>query len=259
MRPHIDRTAPLPFYHQLKQILLADIQERQLAPGTRLPGDNELCQTYDLSRTVVRQALGELESDGVVERIKGRGTFVAKPKTTENWVQSLTGLFEDVAARGGHLRSEVRRQQVEPAENQLAADLQLPPGAPVILIERLRFVDDEPWALSVNHIPYDLAPGLEDDDLTNQSLYGLLENKYGVALKGGRRVVEAATAGAALAKSLQLTRGAAVLVIRSITLGADDRPVEQFVASHRGDRSRFEVDLVRRRSSRLDPLMHRTA
>jgi GntR family transcriptional regulator len=64
----IDRTSPLPFYYQLKQILLTDLREQPLSPGDRLPGDHELCQTYGVSRTVVRQALAELETEGVIER-----------------------------------------------------------------------------------------------------------------------------------------------------------------------------------------------
>ena len=128
MHAAIDRSSPLPFYYQLKQILLADLRARDLAPGTRLPGDHELCGSYDVSRTVVRQALAELETEGVIERVKGRGTFVAQRRTAERLVQSLTGLFEDVAARGGHLRSDVRRQEVVPADGQIADQLQLSPG-----------------------------------------------------------------------------------------------------------------------------------
>ena len=171
MSAGIDRSSPLPFYYQLKQILLADLRARDLAPGTRLPGDNELCGTYDVSRTVVRQALAELETEGVIERQKGRGTFVAHRRTAERLVQSLTGLYEDVAARGGHLRSDVRRQEVVPADGQIADQLQLSRGAPVVVIERLRFVDDEPWVLATTYLPYDIAPGLVHDDLSDQSLY----------------------------------------------------------------------------------------
>ena len=240
----IDRTSPLPFYYQLKQILLSDLSDRELSPGDRLPGDHELCQTYRVSRTVVRQALAELETEGVIERVKGRGTFVAQPKTPEHLVQSLTGLYEDVAARGSHLRSEVRRQEVVPADEQIAMLLELPPGSDVIVIERLRFVDDEPWVLATTYLPYDVAPGLLSDDLTDQSLYALLEHTYGVALTHGRRGVEAAVAHDNLAEALALEPGAPVLVLRS-TSNAGDRPVEVFVAYHRGDRSRFEVTLRR--------------
>ena len=117
MQSGIDRSSLLPLYYQLKQVLLGEIERRGLTTGDRLSGDHELSATYDVSRTVVRQALAELEHEGVVERVKGRGTFVAGGKTSEGLVQApLTGLYEDVAARGGHLTSVVHRQEVRPAD-----------------------------------------------------------------------------------------------------------------------------------------------
>jgi GntR family transcriptional regulator len=253
----IDRTSVLPFYYQLKQILLSDIKDRGLAPGDRLPGDHQLSATYDVSRTVVRQALSELETEGVIDRIKGRGTYVAQQKTSERLVQSLTGLYEDVAARGSHLRSDVRRLEVVPADQQVAQGLGIDLGSSVIVLERLRYVDDEPWALVIAHLPLHLAPGLLADDLTNQSLYALLEQKYAVALRHGERSVEATVASTAMARDLGISTGDAVLVLRSTVYGNDNRPVELFVAYHRGDRSRFEVCLSRSTvgQGRLQPLM----
>jgi GntR family transcriptional regulator len=255
----IDRTSPLPFYYQLKQILLTDLREQELAPGDRLPGDHELCNRFDVSRTVVRQALSELETEGVIERVKGRGTFVAQQKTAEHLVQSLTGLYEDVAARGSHLRSDVRRLEVVPADQPIAGELELQPGAPVIVLERLRFVDDEPWVLVTTYLPYDVAPGLVEEDLSNQSLYALLETKYDVELTHGRRGVEAAVANGVLAKALAISVGDPVLLLRSTSYGGG-RPVEMFVAYHRGDRSRFEVTLSRSKPTGgfSEPLMRHT-
>jgi GntR family transcriptional regulator len=241
----IDRSSPLPYYHQLKQLLVREISRRGLNPGDLLPGDHALCETYDVSRTVVRQALTELEFEGVIERVKGKGTFVAQPKTAQGLVQSLTGLFEDVAARGGHLRSEVRTLRVVPADSHIAEELRIEPDTPVVLLERLRFVEELPWVLTVTHLPHDLVPGLEFEDLTDQSLYALMESRYGVRLVRGRRSVEATLAGQVLADALDVPVGAAVLTLRSLSVDAQDRPVESFVAYHRGDRSRFEVDLVR--------------
>ncbi|MFC5823636.1 GntR family transcriptional regulator [Nonomuraea insulae] len=249
MSPSIDRSSPVPFYYQLKLILLEEIGTRGMRPGDRLPGDHDLCATYEVSRTVVRQTLAELEYEGVIDRVKGRGTFIAEPKTSEGLVQSLTGLFEDVAARGSHLRSEVRKLAKVPADPQVAAQLQIEPGTEVIAIERLRFVDGEPWVLTLTHIPYDLSPGLLDDDLTDQSLYALLEEKYQVKLVRGHRSVEASIASAPLARSLGIKRGDPVLVLRSVSVGEASRPVEAFVAFHRGDRSRFEVELTREGSA----------
>ncbi len=253
MESRIDRSSPVPFYHQLKQILVGNIERSKLASGDRLPGDHELCSTYAVSRTVVRQALTELEFEGVIERIKGRGTYVAQRKTPEGLVQSLTGLYEDVAARGGHVHSKVLRCEVVPADAPVAAELELEPGNMVIELERLRFVDGEPWNLAVARVPYELAPGLVDEDLSDTSLYALLEGKYGVPLVRGRRSVEATLASAALARSLGIRRGAPVLALRSVSYGTDDRPVESFVGFHRGDRSRFEVELSRTNSALRRP------
>jgi GntR family transcriptional regulator len=243
MSAKVDRNSPLPFYFQLKQIILAEIAAKNLQPGDRFVGDHELCAMYDVSRTVVRQALSELEAEGVVDRVKGRGTFIAHPKVDEGLVRSLTGLYQDVKERGSTVRSDVRRIEVVAADAAVAAALQLTPGTPVVVIERLRFVDGEPWVLVITHVPADIAPGLADEDLSEQSLYELLESKYLVKITRGKRTVEASVASAALARSLGISPGDAILLLRSVVFGADNLPLETFVAYHRGDRSRFEVEL----------------
>lgn len=243
----IVRTSPLPFYFQLKQILLERIHE--MTPGDRLPGDFALCESYGVSRTVVRQALAELEVEGVITRSKGRGTFVAEYATEQGLIASLTGLHEDVAARGLVMRSEVKKIGVAPADAAVAALLQLRVGDPVVHIERLRFVEGEPWVYAVTDVPRAIAPGLEDEDLAEQSLYALMEEKYGVRIVRGRRVVEADVAGSRIARLLGVRRSDPVLVLRSVSVDADNVPVESFAAYHRADRSRFEVELERRVSS----------
>lgn len=258
MKTAIDRGSPLPFYHQLKQRITEEIKANGLQPGDRVPGDHELCREYEVSRTVVRQALAELETEGVLERIKGRGTFVSHQKTAESLVQSLTGLYEDVAARGGHLRSEVRRLEVEPADEATAQDLEIELGTPVVVVDRLRFVNDEPWALTITHIPARLVPGLVDFDLREVSLYAVMESEFGLRLVRGRRSVEAAVASLQLGRTLGISKGAAVLLLRSVSTGVDGRPLEAFVAFHRGDRSRFEVELLRQTAAAPLPLMHVT-
>ncbi len=242
----------MPFYFQLKQILTEQINHLQ--PGDRLPGDFELCAQYDVSRTVVRQTLSQLEVEGLIERVKGRGTFVAAPRAGSGLIKGLTGLFEDVAAHGSRLRSEVRRLEVEPADDRVAGALGLKLGDPVLTIERLRRVDGEPWVYAITHLPPELVPGLRADDLVDQSLYALLEDRFGVRLVHGSRSVEAASAGTQLARDLQIRRGAPLLVLRSTSYGEKNRPVEYFTAFHRGDRSRFEVDLKRDPRARALPV-----
>lgn len=240
----LDRASPLPLYHQVKQLLLDRVRAEDLAPGSRVPGDHELCRTLGVSRSVVRQALAELESEGVVERVKGRGTYVARPRTPEHLVARLTGLHEEMTARGSRVTSVVRRQEVVPADGHVAAALEVEVGAPVLVLERLRHVDGEPWVLTTTHLPADVAPDLVDEDFTEQSLYALLETRHGVRLTRGHRSVEAVAATDETARALAVAPGQPLLLLRSTSWSAE-RPVEVFLALHRGDRSRFEVDLER--------------
>jgi GntR family transcriptional regulator len=246
----------MPFYHQLKQLIVADIAENDRQPGDRLPGDNALCSMHGVSRTVVRQALSELEVEGIIIRDKGRGTFVAPAPANAGLIASLTGLYEDVAARGLELHSVVKKIAVVPADDSQAAALQIDVGDPVVHIERLRFVSDEPWVFAVNDLPHWAVPGLEDEDLTDRSLYQVMEEEYGVRLVHGRRLVEATQAGPRLARLLGIRRTDPLRVLRSVSVGQLGRPVESFVAFHRGDRSRFEVEVRRQtRVHRGNPLM----
>jgi GntR family transcriptional regulator len=251
--PTIDKASPVPYYQQLKEILRADIARRELRPGARLPGDHELCEQYGVSRPVVRQALSELQYEGVLDRVKGRGTFVAPQLTSQSLVQSLTGLHADVSAMGRTLLSDVRALKVTAADPEVAARLEIPVGTAVVLIERLRFVDGEPWVYTVSHVPAALAPDLVDQDLREQSLYALLERRYGLRLLRSRRAVEAHAPSARLARDLGLPRHGPVLKLTNVSYDADNRPVETFVAYHRGDRSRFEVELESAPAGRAVP------
>jgi GntR family transcriptional regulator len=241
----IDRTSPIPYYVQLKEALREQIENGAWVPGDRLPGEPELCRNFDVSRIVVRQALKELTYEGLIVRHKGRGTFVAEPKIAESLVQKLTGFYQDMADRGHTPVSKVLAQAVVPAGQKVASQLQVPAGKPLIEITRLRFVDDEPIVLVTTYLPEALCPDLLHADLSHQSLYSFLERECGLTIVRGRRVIEAVPASEYEATLLELETGAPLIMLESVSYLEDGTPVEYYHALHRGDRSRFEVELVR--------------
>jgi GntR family transcriptional regulator len=91
----VDRRSPIPYYYQLKEYLVRLIHNDVLKSGDRLPTEMEICAGSGLSRTVVRQAIQELENEGYFIRFRAKGTFVARPKVQERLVQTLTGFYED--------------------------------------------------------------------------------------------------------------------------------------------------------------------
>lgn len=239
----IDRRAPIAFYAQLKQLLTEAIQTQHLPEGSLLPGDNELADYYEVSRSVVRQALAGLESDGLIVRRQGKGTYVAKDKVSEGLADWSGGLSEDAQLRGAKVRSRVVTLAVVPAQGDIARRLQLPEGTPVVTLERVRSIDDEPWVHTTTWLPQSVVPGLETYDFRERSLYDVLRSEYGLVFGRVRRSIEAAPADSNTGEFLDIGEGASVLKLTSVLFNSMGTPIETFVAYHRGDRSRFDVDL----------------
>ena len=241
----IDHNSPVPYYYQLEEWFREQLASGALQPGQQIPSEAELCQAFRVSRTVVRQALDDLVNEGLLYRRKGKGTFVAKPKIRESLVQKLTGFYQDMVDRGFTPVTHVLEQTVVPASKLLAERLSIPVGDQVIKIDRLRFINNEPLVFVTTYIPYTICPGLLHEDLTNQSLYAVLEEKYGLEIVRGRRTLEAVAASEQDAALLEISPGAPIVLLKSVSYLRDGRPVEYYEAKHRGDRSQFEVELIR--------------
>lgn len=247
MNDTIDRHSAAPMYDQLRQLIIEGISRDGLQPGDPLPGEHRLCERYGISRTVVRQALAQLEHEGLVERVKGKGTFVSRPRTSERLVHTLVGLYDDVERRGGHVHSDVLRHEQTLADDEIAAALEVEVGAPVVVLDRLRHVDGEPWSLSTTWMPDAVGGVTLGVDLSERSLYRLLADHEIVATSGVRSA-EATVATHEQAQHLGVSAGSALLRLRSVSRAADGIPIEYFVAHHRGDRSRFEFQLQQEQS-----------
>jgi GntR family transcriptional regulator len=243
----INHQSNIPYYVQLMEDLRGLIRSGAWAPGSRIPGEMELCHDAGISRTVVRQALRELELAGLIVRRKGKGTFVAQPKIGESLVQKLTGSYQDMAERGLQASTEVLHHRVVPCDERVAGFLLITQGTQVIDINRLRSVEGSPLQLVNTYIPFHLCPRLAKVDLTNRSLYAFLEQVCGLWLSRGHRYIEAVAASEAEAGLLGIERGAPLISLDSISYLEDGTPIEYYHALHRGDRSRFEVELLRTR------------
>lgn len=240
----VDHSNPLPFYAQVKESLRTRIERGDWKPGEQLPGELELCDLFAVSRTVIRQALTELVHDGLIVKYKGKGTFVAEPKITEALVQKLTGFYQDMSERGTPPVSRILKQERVPASAKIAAALRLELGEPVIELERLRFVQDEPIALVTTFLPYRRCAAILEVDLTRQSLYAVMERACGVVIARGQRIMEAVAANQREAELLDVDNGSPLMLIDSVSFDADGTPVEYYHALHRGDRSRFTAEVV---------------
>lgn len=241
----IEPGSPVPYYFQLRELIRAEIEEARWPAGIQILSEHELCDMLDVSRTVVRQALGGLVQDGILRRRKGLGTFVAEPKISGALIQKLTGFYEDMVAQGFTPRARVLEQVVVPADELVAEKLGIPPSDPVVRIERTQSVDETPIVLVTTWLPHDLVPGLEEVDLTDRSLYVTLAERFDLHIAHGRRMLEAVAADKRAAAWLGLRMGDPLLFLRSVTYLEGGRAIEYYEARHRGDRTVLEVDLYR--------------
>jgi GntR family transcriptional regulator len=237
--------SPIPYYFQLSSHIERKIKSKKFLPGQLMPSEQEICEQLGISRTVVRQAMAELERKGLITKQSGKRSTVAYPRYEGSLMQNLRGFYEDAVSKGQRPTTRVLELRVAPAEGEVAEALQLDGGDPVIMINRLRFLDGEAEVLVVTYLPEAKCPDLVREDLSNQSLYELLARKYGLVIAQGYRTVEAIALDRADSKLLSVAPGSPALLLKSVGLLADGTPLEYYVAKHRGDRSRFQIYLVR--------------
>ena len=241
----VDRNDYMPYYIQVKNALLAHIEGGGWQPGDQLPGEPELCRMFEVSRTVIRQALKEMEHEGYIRREKGIGTFVDKPKISQGLAQKLTGFYRDMVERGETPITRVLKQRLVPATKEVASRLQVEPDDQVIELQRLRGVGDEFFILDTTYLPYSICPEVLHTDFSNRSLYAFLEEDLGLVITHGQRSLEAVLANDYEAGLLQIDKGDPLILLDSVVYLDDGKPIEYFCALHRGGRARFEVDLIR--------------
>lgn len=238
----IDRSSPIPLYFQVATRLEDLIAAGDLAPGARLDNEIQLADQLGLSRPTMRQAIAHLVDRGLLVRKRGVGTQVVRGPVRRKL--ELTSLYEDLAATHRQPATEVLRLEADKADEQVAAALQLDPGAEITFLERLRFAQGEPLALMRNYLPAGVAR-LTEADLAAGGLYQILRDA-GVRLKMADQSIGARRATAAEARLLGETRGAPLLVMERTAYEHSGQPVEYGHHLYRASRYAFELTLMAR-------------
>lgn len=241
----VNRDDYTPYYIQVKKSIQGHIESDGWQVGDQLPGEPELCRMFDVSRTVIRQALKELEIEGLIYRQKGKGTFVSEPKITHRMVQELTGFFQDTVEGGLVPVTKILKQELVPVSPRVASHLQIEPGSNVTKIHRLRGVKEEFVILDTTYLPYELCPAVLNTDFSSQSLYTFLEKELGFVIERAHRTIEAVLATEYVAEKLDINIGDPLILFESTAYLANGTPIEYFQGYHSSRRTRFSVDLIR--------------
>lgn len=235
------RTARVPKYYRLKRHLLE--MTETMPPGTPVPPERTLATEFDTSRTTVRQALQELVVEGRLERIQGKGTFVAKPKVSQ--ALQLTSYTEDMRAQGLEPTSQLLDIGYINADERLAALLDITAGSRVLRIERLRLASGEPMAIEITHLSQRRFPALRRSLVKHSSLYTALAEVYGTHLAEAEETIETSLATPREAGLLGTDVGLPMLMLSRHSFDRTGEPVEWVRSVYRGDRYKFLARLQR--------------
>jgi GntR family transcriptional regulator len=230
-----------PKYYRLKRHLIE--LTRTLAPGSAVPTERSLAVEFETSRTTVRQALSELVVEGRLERVQGRGTFVAQPKVAQHL--ELTSYTQDMRAQGLEPASRLISLGELRADPELAARLDISLGARVLHLVRLRLVNGEPMAIERTYLAAARFPRLRQHVQRLGSLYAALEAGYGVRLGEAEETIETGLASPEEAALLGVEVGLALLLLSRHSFDLDGRPVEWGRSVYRGDRYKLVAHLTR--------------
>ena len=231
----IRRNSKVPFYYQLYETLRQQIVKGVWRPGELIPSEADLLSQYGLSRATVRQALDMLTVDGLIERHRGRGTFVSSPRI-EQTLSRIISFTEDMRQRGLEPGTRVLSTDVIPAAPDIAEMLQVQPGEELATLVRLRLADGESMSIESSHLIHRLCPGLLKFNYARQSLRQTLAQEYDIHLVSARQKIRAVGATRTIAQALSVEIGTALLSIERVSYTDQDVPVEFLRIHHRGDR-----------------------
>jgi GntR family transcriptional regulator len=240
----LSRSSSVPLHAQVGQILVGLIEGGKLAHGERLPPERYLAELFDVSLAPVRQAILDVVSKGLLVRSRGQGTFVRTPGLDEK-ISILPSLTESLREQQVEVATRVLCQERAPAPAPIARALAMR-GGDSIYLERLAILGKEPVALLETYLPARAYPGLVDVSFADQSLYGVLRERYGTVVTWAESVIDVTHCTSREAEKLDVPVGELLLRLEGTAFAEPRLPVEYFRVLYRANRVRFHLESRRK-------------
>ncbi len=228
-------------HHQIKEDLFLHLRSGRWPPGFELPTEEDLCRHYAVSRGTLRRAIADLVSEGYIERQRGRGSFVSRPKL-ESGVAGSYSRFRVIGPpldAGGRIVACERTRAAKDVATMLGVDT----GRSIWRLERIRFTEGRPVSLQTSYLPSAPCPDLDRQDLAHRHLVDVLQEVYGVQLVRAVEYVDPVVADAYAARALSVRVRTPLFQIERITYAMNDTIVEYRRAVLRGDAYRYRIEL----------------
>ncbi|MDP2167457.1 MAG: GntR family transcriptional regulator [Thermodesulfovibrionales bacterium] len=240
----VNRDKPQKLYIQLLDIIRERIEAGEWPVGSQIPIEEELCRVYGVSKATVRFAVLELVRKGYLKRQQGKGTFVCKRVIPEGLTMSSS--FKELMLEHGIAYTTILlAQTVLMPIDDLDVKLEIPENTHVIYIKRLRSVEGEPAVIQESFIPHHICPSLLKEDVVENSLFELFENKYDITITGVRDFIEVAYSSAGESKLLGLPKDSPVLLLEQHFYSGESQ-IMYMRSVKRPERFRLSIDFKKK-------------
>jgi GntR family transcriptional regulator len=238
----LKKKTPVPLYFQVAESIRKKIVKNVYERGTPIPTEIQLQEEYDVSRETVRKAVNELVAEGLLEKVRGKGTYVAEPKIVYR-VGSIYGFNEEIVARGMVPSTWfLEKVEIVPPPT-MREEMKLGESEMVVKVRRLRYANNKPVVLLTSYLPAKQVPGIVETEFINGSLFKTLEEVYHLVLNEADEVIEAISIGEEEAHILDVKVNSPVLVVHRLTYLDDMSVIEKLVALYRIEAFKYQVKL----------------
>ncbi|MDO5018705.1 MAG: GntR family transcriptional regulator [Lagierella massiliensis] len=235
----LEKTDKIPLYSKLVDVLVGEME--LMKPGDKLPSERRLCKLYGLSRTTVRQAISELELNGNIERIHGKGTFIAKKDRDKHNLSDYYSFTEQMKASNKTPKTTVLEFHIERSNKFVSSKLKINEKEKVIRFIRLRQADNIPMMIETTFIPYEDFKEISKKLLDEMPLYDIYEKKFNRKISKVEEIFQAGILGKEEAKALELMPNSPCLRIKRYSYDKTDRIIEYTLSYARGDQFAYKV------------------
>ncbi|MEX1212529.1 MAG: GntR family transcriptional regulator [Balneolaceae bacterium] len=234
----------VPMHSQISQWLRQKIDDGTFLPDQKLPSENEMAQQFDVSRVTIRRALQSLESESMIYRCQGLGSFVSDPRASHQLVR-LTDFHEDMKQAGLSASTTLIRFQTVETPEWILPTLQLEPNSRVVQIDRLRLGDGQAIAFDSTWLPMMYGQLLDPNVLESKTIYHVLEEQYEIPILRGTYIISADAASSTVAHHLNVEPGSPLLLMDRTSCTLGEKPVYFQRRYYRSDRVAYELVLER--------------
>ncbi|GGI54778.1 GntR family transcriptional regulator [Oxalicibacterium solurbis] len=237
-------SSSLPLYIQIREALRAKILDGTYAAHERLPSEREMIDAFGVSRITVRQAMNDLQKEGLLFKVHGKGTFVAAPSVSQE-LMHLQGFGEAMRQQGHETHSDVFGLSTVKAGSLICSKLGIADGSDVTEIRRVRYLNRDPVSIDYSWVRHEVGTKLNEKNLREKDLFSLLENALRQPLHSADLEIEATSASADVAERLRVANGSPILCIERLTYASENNPLVFEYLYYPAERFRYKMKIMR--------------